>query len=67
MVMLRRFCAKPNPFSNCCWNVTVRVDCTDGLNRLAAMLDEERVLSQLAVTDVPDVNPWVYVQLYWAL
>src|SRR5260370_25087523 len=61
--MLRVLTERPNPFSNCCWNPTNIEDCTKGLNRLAAEVEEERVLSQKEKKVVPVWKPWEYCVL----
>src|SRR3977135_3382477 len=61
--MFRVFTARPKPFSNCCWKPTKIEDCTEGLKRLAAEVDEFRGLSQRAKNVVPVWNPWVYCVL----
>src|SRR5207244_10508069 len=58
MRMLRVLTERPNPFSNCCWNPTKIEDCTEGLNKLAAEVEEERVLSQAVKKVVPVWKPW---------
>src|SRR5216684_9411536 len=63
MRMLRVLTERPNPFSNCCWNPTKIEDCTEGLNRLAAEVEEERVLSQMEKKVVPVWKPWEYCVL----
>src|SRR5712664_1331010 len=67
MRMFRVLTARPNPFSNCCWNPAKIVDDTEGLNRLAAEVDELRVLSQALKKVVPVANPWEYWKLYTEL
>src|SRR5207253_9476687 len=63
MRMLRVLTERPNPFSNCCWNPTKIEDCTEGLKRLAAEVEEERVLSQKEKNVVPVWKPWEYCVL----
>src|SRR5882724_9714302 len=58
---------KPKPFSNCCWNPTNSDDCTDGLNKLACELEDERVLFHAVKKVVPVAKPWLYCMLYWAV
>src|SRR5690242_12366416 len=63
MRILRVLTAVPKPLSNCCWNPTKIEDCTEGLNKFAADVEEERVLSQAAKKVVPVWRPW----LNWVL
>src|SRR4029077_7672917 len=65
--MLRVLTARPKPFSNCCWNPAKIVDCTEGLNKFAAELEEFRVLSHAVKKVVPVWNPWEYWKLYTEL
>src|SRR6266403_1857278 len=44
MRMFRVLTARPKPFSNCCWNPTKTEDCTEGLNKFAAEVEEVRGL-----------------------
>ena len=60
MRMFRVFTERPNPFSNCCWKPTKIVDVTEGLNKFAAEVEEERVLSQAVKKVVPVWKPWAY-------
>src|SRR6266481_3117268 len=63
MRMLRVLTARPKPFSNCCENPVKIEDCTEGLNKFAAEVEEERVLSHTAKNVVPVWNPWEYCEL----
>src|SRR6266403_3423913 len=63
MRMFRVLTARPKPFSNCCWNPTKTEDCTEGLNKFAAEVEEFRVLSQAVKKVVPVWNPWEYCEL----
>src|SRR5260370_812207 len=63
MRMFRVLTERPNPFSNCCWNPTKIEDCTAGLNRLAAEVEEFRVLFQKENKVVPVWKPWEYCVL----
>src|SRR5260370_1884827 len=63
MRMLRVLTERPKPFSNCCWNPTKIEDCTEGLNKFAAEVEEFRVLSQTVKKVVPVWNPWAYCEL----
>src|SRR5713101_8755358 len=53
-----RVLTRPNPLSNCCWNPTKIEDCTEGLNRLAAEVEEFLVLSHAVKKVVPVWKPW---------
>src|SRR5260370_8336722 len=64
MRMFRVFTARPNPFSNCCWNPAKIVDCTEGLNRFAAEGGEDRGLFHAVKNMVPVWKPWEYWKLY---
>src|ERR1700674_5908476 len=63
MRMFRVLTERPKPFSNCCWNPTNIEDCTEGLNRLAAEVEEERVLAQKEKKGVPVWKTWEYCVL----
>ena len=63
MMMFRRFTSKQQPFSSCCETVAVSVEDTDGLKISAVGLVEPRVLFQLALKLVPDVNACAYPKL----
>src|SRR5260370_18500208 len=63
MRMLRVLTARPNPFSNCCWNPTKIVDDTEGLNKLAEEVEEFLVLSQAVKKVVPVWKPCAYCVL----
>src|SRR5260370_42606431 len=63
MRIFRVFTERPKPFSNCCWNPTTIEDCTKGLNRLAAEVEEERVLAQKEKKVVPGWKPSEYCVL----
>src|ERR1700674_817721 len=58
--MFRVLTERPNPLSNCCWNPTKIEDCTEGLNKFAAEVEEFRVLSKVVKKVVPVWNPWAY-------
>src|SRR5216684_4766630 len=63
MRIFRVFTERPKPFSNCCWNPTKIEDCTEGLNKLAADVEEVRVLSNVVKKVVPVWKPWEYCVL----
>src|ERR1700693_748524 len=63
MRMFRVLTERPKPFSNCCWNPTKSEDCTEGLNRFAAEVEELRVLLKVVKNVVPVWNPWAYCVL----
>src|SRR5258708_36671339 len=63
MRMFRVLTERPNPVSNCCWNPTKIEDCTEGLNKFAAEVEELRVLSNVVKKVVPVWNPWAYCVL----
>src|SRR5882672_1920318 len=63
MRIFRVFTERPKPLSNCCWNPTNIEDFTRRLNRLAAEVEEERVLSQKEKKVVPVWKPWEYCVL----
>src|SRR6266403_70474 len=63
MRMFRVLTERPNPLSNCCWNPTKREDCTEGLNKLAAEVEELRVLSHAVKKLVPVWKPCTYCVL----
>src|SRR5882762_1277656 len=63
MRMFRVFTERPNPLSNCCWNPTKIEDCTEGLNKFAAEVEELRVLSNVVKKVVPVWKPWAYCVL----
>src|SRR5260370_7344406 len=60
MRMFRVLIERQKPFSSCCWNPAKIEDCTEGLNRLAADVEEVRVLSNAAKKVVPVWKPWEY-------
>src|SRR5713101_2211107 len=60
MRMLRVLTLRPKPFSNCCWNPAKIEDCTEGLNKFAAEVEELRVLSHAVKNVVPVWKPWAY-------
>src|SRR5580700_8303276 len=61
--MFRLLTARPNPLSNCCWKPTKIEDCTEGLNKFAAEVEELRVLSNVVKNVVPVWKPWEYCVL----
>src|SRR5690349_18636662 len=61
--MFRRFANRPNPLSNCCCSVTIRFDCTAGLKKFTAELEEDRVLFHRTVAVVRVENH--SVTLFW--
>src|SRR6266853_1007816 len=61
--MFRVLTERPNPFSNCCCIPTKIEDCTEGLNKLAAEVEEERVLSHPVKKLVPVWKPCTYCVL----
>src|SRR5260370_16522488 len=63
MRMFRVLIERPKPFSSCCWNPAKIEDCTEGLNKLAADVEEVRVLSNVVKKVVPVWKPWEYCVL----
>src|ERR1700730_194884 len=60
MRIFRVLTERPKPLSNCCWKPTKIEDCTEGLNRFAAEVEEFRVLSKVVKKVVPVWKPWEY-------